>query len=257
MVRRSLLCSILAGLAMVACASACGRGEPPGRQAEASEPSATLALPVNVVASSVADGRPAGPAKIASIAMRTWVYQQPDPQSTKLGYLRAGAVLARADHPAGTRGCQGGWFGVQPRGFICVGKGASLQLDHPVVVAAPNGPRRGQPMPYRYVISRKPPPHLYFKLPTVKEQLTAEGKRRARSMALFGVSEAALFGPADSPPADLAQGKRLPKPYGAQRALSLGAHRGRANEESAFGLVASYDWTGRRMGLTTELDIIC
>ncbi len=255
---RHPLSSILAGLALVGSLTACEHpAEPPGRRAGNSDgATSSLALPVTAVASSVPDSRPTGPDRIASIAMRTWVYQQPDPQSTKLGYLRAGAVVGRAEHPAGTRGCQGGWFAVQPRGFVCVGKGASLQLDHPVVLAAAHGPRRGQAMPYRYVISRKPPPHLYFKLPSLKEQLKAEGKRRASSMALFGISEAALLGEPETLPAALAQGKPLPKPYGAERSLSLGAHRGRAGEESAFGLIATFDWTKRRMGLTTELDII-
>jgi len=187
--------------------------------------------------------------------MRTWVYVQPDPQSTKLGYLRAGAVVSRAARPAGHEGCQGGWYRIEPRGYVCVGKGASLDLKHPIVQAVVRGPRRGEPMPYRYVISRQPAPHLYFKLPSEAEQKEAEGKRRARSMALFNAGTP-LLGDVDPVPSLLADGGSLPKPYGAPRPLHYKSHRGRAKDESAFGLIANFEWTGRRMGLTTELDLI-
>lgn len=188
--------------------------------------------------------------------MRTWVYQEPHDDAVKLGYLRAGAVVDRAELSAGNEGCDGGWYRVAPRGFVCVGKGATLDTHHPVVVAAPQGPRRGEAMPYRYVISRESPPHRYFKLPTVEEQESAEGKRLARSIALHGDRARKLLGDADTIPALLEAGKALPKPYGAERPLSYAVHRGRANPNSAFGLLATFDWTDRPMGLTTELDLI-
>src|SRR4029453_3722440 len=80
--------------------------------------------------------------KIASIAMRTWIYVAPRERSTKLGYLRAGAVVDRSEVSAGTEGCAGGWYRLAPRGYVCVGKGASLTLDHQVVEAAIRGPDR-------------------------------------------------------------------------------------------------------------------
>jgi len=149
----------------------CGdSSEPPGRNVTADDSPPRLAAPtVSATASApaqVTDLEPGQGDKIASIAMRTWVYQEPDSQATKLGYLRAGAVVDRAKKSSGVQGCAGGWYRVEPRGYVCNGKGASLALDHPVVQAALRGPRRGEPMPYRYVVSRKPAPHLYFKLPS-------------------------------------------------------------------------------------------
>lgn len=192
--------------------------------------------------------------RVASIAMRTWIYDAPQQGATKLGYLRAGAVVERAELSAGTDGCEGGWYRVEPRGYVCVGKGASLNLEHEVVKAAPRGPRRGERTPYDYVISRKPPPHLYFKLPTEKEQRRAELGRMnvdaARALALL--SDA----PTDGVPEFLEKGGRLPKPYGAEKRLQYLAHAGRAEENSAFGLITTFDWTDRRFGLTTELDLI-
>jgi hypothetical protein len=232
--------------------------EPPGPSVESAPETQTLEAPPEPLASSETkhDLEPGHGAKIASIAMRTWVYFQPDEHSTKLGYLRAGAVVDRAEQSAGKNGCDGGWYRIAPRGYVCVGKGASLDTKHHVVQAALRGPRRGEALPYRYVISRHPPPHLYFKLPKEAEQKRAEGSRREESMGLFGEREKTLLGPGDPIPQFLADGEPLPKPYGAQRGLSLGAHRGRANEDSAFGLIATFDWTERRFGLTTELDII-
>ena len=87
----------------------------------------------------------------------------------------AGAVVDRGEAPAGFETCSGGWYGVKPRGYVCVGKGASLALDHQVVEAAFRGPRRHEPLPYQYVTSRSPPPHLYFRLPTRKDQERVEG----------------------------------------------------------------------------------
>jgi len=248
------------GLVLSACACV-EMAPPPGPTTQDTSETERLPSPsAQVVAStptpSPTDELPAEEHQIASIAMRTWVYQQPDPDAQKLGYLRAGAVVQRAKLSAGRQGCDGGWYRVAPRGYVCVGKGASLDLEHEVVRAVLRGPRRGEPMPYRYVISRKPAPHLYFKLPTEAEQQKTEGRKRAESIALFGQAQQLALGEPDPLPPFLADGRPLPKPYGAERALHYEVHRGRANEESAFGLIASFDWTGRRMGLTTELDII-
>ncbi|WP_437785342.1 L,D-transpeptidase [Sorangium sp. So ce1097] len=193
-------------------------------------------------------------AKIASIAMRTWIYVAPDERSTKLGYLRAGAVVDRAELPAGTKGCAGGWYRIAPRGYVCVGKGASLALEHQVVAAAVRGPRRGAPVPYHYVMSGSPPPHLYFRLPTVEDQRRVEGAKLSAHLARAAFAPSSL--PLDPVPDFLLAGRDLPKPYGAEEKLHYSVHTGRAKESSAFGLITTFEWTNRRFGLTTELDLI-
>jgi lipoprotein-anchoring transpeptidase ErfK/SrfK len=241
----------------VACAACGDMTPPPGRTVEAAAEPPVLAEPsASEPAAEPAPKAPPVEARIASIAMRTWIYLEPDDDAQKLGYLRAGAVVPRSAEPAGTQGCEGGWYQIEPRGYVCNGKGASLELDHPVVQAAMNGPRRGEPMPYRYVISKNPPPHLYFKLPTVAQQESAEGKdQRAQSVASFAPAKKAL-GDFDPIPKFLQDGDPLPKPYGAERPLHYLVHRGRAREESAFGLIATFDWIDRALGLTTELDLV-
>jgi L,D-transpeptidase catalytic domain len=227
------------------------------------DPPASLAQPLAPAPSASTGDLPAGKdatepghgAKVASIAMRTWIYVAPDDHSTKLGYLRAGAVVDRAEAPAGTEGCAGGWYRVAPRGYVCVGKGASLALNHQVVEAAVRGPLRGQPLPYQYAISRSPPPFLYFRLPTRPDQERVEGPTLGVHVAQWGAGEFASA-PVDPVPDFLAEGRDLPKPYGAEEKLHYSVHTGRAREASAFGLITSFDWTGRRFGLTTELDLI-
>jgi hypothetical protein len=85
--------------------------------------------------------------------MHTWIYVAPSDRSAKLGYLRAGAVVDRSEASAGTESCAGGWYRVKPRGYVCVGKGASLALEHQVVQAAFRGPARHEPLPYQYATS--------------------------------------------------------------------------------------------------------
>jgi hypothetical protein len=247
-----------AAIALLGCSPA---QDPPGRAADASRPALALRLPGAEPAPAAASGprkeayEPGHGAKIASIAMRTWIYVAPNDRSTKLGYLRAGAVVDRSELSAGTEGCAGGWYRVKPRGYVCVGKGASLSLDHQVVQAAFRGPARHEPLPYQYVTSKSPPPHLYFRLPTRKDQERVEGPTLGEHLASWWPGEFAKTA-LDTVPAYLAAGHNLPKPYGAEEKLRYSVHAGRAKEATAFGLITSFEWTGRRFGLTTELDLI-
>ena len=257
-VRKVAALSIL----LAACAPA---QDPPGRAADASRPAPALRPPGPATEPTPARPASSAPskealepghgAKVASIAMHTWIYVAPNDRSAKLGYLRAGAVVDRGEASAGTDTCTGGWYRVKPRGYVCVGKGASLTLDHQVVQAAFRGPLRHEPLPYQYVTSRSPPPHLYFRLPTRKDQERVEGASLGEHLSAWGAAEFART-PLDPVPAFLAAGHDLPKPYGAEEKLHYSVHAGRAKEGSAFGLITSFAWTGRRFGLTTELDLI-
>jgi hypothetical protein len=188
--------------------------------------------------------------------MRTVVYAEPDRRSTRLGYLRAGAVVDRAAAPAGYERCPDGWFAIHPRGYVCAGKTATLDVDNEVVAATPRGPRRGEPYPYGYVISRKPPPHLYVHLPTELEQRHVEGRSRSQAPPSWEPRNEALLGDPDPIPPFFEARRDLPKPLGAFEKIRFPSHRGRARFDSAFGLISTFEWTGRRFGLTTELDLI-
>jgi lipoprotein-anchoring transpeptidase ErfK/SrfK len=188
---------------------------------------------------------------LVSIAREAWVQEAPDPRSPRIGYLRAGASVPRSAKPASHDGCPGGYYGVAPRGYVCVGTEATLDPNHPVAQLSRRPPRRDG-LPYTYVRSRYPTPPLYGRLPS-------KGVQREREPDLDEhlkkqPSVARKNGYIEPPPADpipqlLASGGLLPSLDGSP----IGPARGRAKRRSGFALLASYEHEGRRFGLTSEL----
>ena len=113
-------------------------------------------------------------AKLAAIGMHTAIYAGPN-QTKKIGYLRLGSVVPRSDTPYGTDGCPGGWYGIAPAGFVCIGKHATLETDAPIVRAANVRPDLTKPLPYAYGFMRAVSP-LYLRLPSRAEQEKQEYK---------------------------------------------------------------------------------
>jgi lipoprotein-anchoring transpeptidase ErfK/SrfK len=103
------------------------------------------------------------------------VYAEPRDTSKKLGYLRVGAKVARAAEPAGKSNCPGGWYEIYPKGFVCVGEEATLDLESPILKAAEKRPNLKTALPYRYAFVRAVLP-LYLRAPTADEQLKSEFK---------------------------------------------------------------------------------
>jgi hypothetical protein len=269
------LCLGVLGFALLGCAR---RADPPGAASSGSasaEPE-TVAIESNaedseggdaaaprVEQGSMLDALPFEPGgkKIASIAWRTWVYTDVGDKRTRYGYLRAGAVVDAREPPIVNAGCAGGWYRVNPRGFVCVGKGASLDLDDPVAVASRGRAVRGQGLPYLYAMAGDTPPLRYFRLPTKDETRTVEGdgtlERAAQwrlSLGLKGVKE--LLGTPGAPPAFMTATKELPKAYGVPQHLHFAVHAGRTAADSGFAITQVIDHEGRWFGLTTELDLI-
>ncbi|MDB4937933.1 MAG: uncharacterized protein JWP87_4905 [Labilithrix sp.] len=114
-------------------------------------------------------------AKLASIAMSTVVYAAPSDTAKKIGYLRLGAVVQRSDKSFGAEGCPGEWYAVAPRGFVCIGKNATLDVDAPIVRAASTRPDTSKPLPYSYGFVRAVAP-LYLRLPSKEEAYQTEFK---------------------------------------------------------------------------------
>src|SRR4051812_5641329 len=199
--------------------------------------------------------------RIASVAWRTWIYTDVGKQRTRYGYLRVGAVVDARGPAIVNDGCDGGWYRVNPRGFVCIGLGASLKLDEPVAVASVNRPIRGRGSPYLYALSNETPPLLYFKLPSKAQMNESEGmdvsqraanfRERMRAFGKIGK----LFELGD-PPDFLAQGQKLDKPYGVKTTLRYVAHAGPASADSGFAIAKTFLWQDRAFGLTSELDVI-
>ena len=112
--------------------------------------------------------------KLASKAMETLVYESADPSSKKIGSLRAGSIVDRRGPIAGTNGCPGGWFPIEPRGFVCVGKDATLDVEDSIVKAAWRMPDRDAGLPYGYAVVRNAGAPFYSRLPTLAESKAFE-----------------------------------------------------------------------------------
>lgn len=112
--------------------------------------------------------RDGGP-KLGAVRMAVVIREQPDPRSPQIGYLRVGQIVTRAQKPTAFDACQGGYYEVLPRGFVCIDEGATLDLDHPILKANLKEPDRSKPLPYAYAFVRAVAPR-YYRLPSFKEQ---------------------------------------------------------------------------------------
>ncbi|MDX2055424.1 MAG: L,D-transpeptidase [Polyangiaceae bacterium] len=89
--------------------------------------------------------------KLASVANLTPIVETPgSPTPSRLGYLHAGARVARSTRPIDAPGCKGGWYAVRPRGFVCLDQGATLDLAHPTLKAMALSPKLEETLPYTY-----------------------------------------------------------------------------------------------------------
>jgi hypothetical protein len=224
-------------------------------------PALGIASAEEAVIGTVEDSLPFEPTghQLASIAWRTWIYTDVGPRRSRYGYLRAGALVERRDPPIYNDGCKGGWYRINPRGFVCLGKGATLELDHPVVVASQGRAGRGAGLPYVYALSTQRAPHLYFKLPTRAQMRDVEGAYAGRASTWLEQHRAhhrlESIGFLPDPPAFLGSGA-LAKPYGTTQGLRYAVHAGQASSDSGFALGSVFSWEARAFGLTTELDLI-
>lgn len=145
---------------------------------KADAPAAVSTTTLTSAASAEDPGSISRTAKLAAVGMTTVVYDKPSTKAKKLGYLRLGAIVPRSEASAGNAdGCQGGWYAVAPRGFVCTGKYATLDLDTPIVRAASVRPALDRPLPYSYGFIRSVSP-LYTRLPSREEQNKNEYKLR-------------------------------------------------------------------------------
>ncbi|WP_434046527.1 MULTISPECIES: L,D-transpeptidase [Sorangium] len=80
--------------------------------------------------------------ELASVARETWIFAEPRWTSRRIGYLRAGAVVARRPEPSGRESCAGGWYRVEPSGYVCIGASATLNIHDLAVEASSRRPVR-------------------------------------------------------------------------------------------------------------------
>jgi hypothetical protein len=193
---------------------------------------------------------PEGPV-LGAILKETWVYSKPGFKSRRLGYLRAGAVVGRSEKPAGYSGCQQGWYRVTPRGFVCVGLGATIEATHPVLEASAVRADRHRGLPYTYVMSRTPPPPLYLRLPSEQQQQQVEPELRSRKPS-HAASDLPQLGEV---PGALLYGRPLPTIQGPPHSRDA-LVSSRPVPRSGFALLNAFEWNERPFGLTTDMNVI-
>jgi hypothetical protein len=98
---------------------------------------------------------PADGPRLGAVANVTPVYDRPSDKGNLLGYLHAGARVARAETPLSTLGCADGWYAVRPRGFVCASGTATTDLRHPTLVAMSIRPQLDASLPYTYARTTK------------------------------------------------------------------------------------------------------
>lgn len=230
---------------------------PPVRPLPLAPTEVPLEIPESTKQRGVEHQRSELPPRLVSIAREAWIFARPTAKSRRLGYLRAGAVVARSAKWISKRGCKAGWYRIKPRGYVCVSSKATLSLDHPVARLSALRPNmRG--LPYTYVRSRHPTPAMYAALPSPALQ-----REKEPSLAYFDreyrrlrKEEGFVKPPAAEPiPLALKKQRTLPPLAGDNRSRKA-VYLRQARVRSGFALLANYAHQGRRFGLTTDLNLI-
>jgi L,D-transpeptidase catalytic domain len=232
------------------------------------DPGLLTALPPELVddgSDDVKDPEPAPPPRpgrevpeLASTAKETWIFAEPHWKARRIGYLRAGAVVERRAEPAAkNHACPEGWYRIEPRGYVCVGATATLDVSDAVVETSAKRPRRDG-LPYPYVMARFPPPPFYARLPSAEETLRVEpdvaGHLRQAARMTLDPSYVAPP-PAEPVPGVLLYGRSAPA-LGGEHHRGSALTLGHAVARSGFALLSTFDYEGRRFGLTTELAVL-
>lgn len=171
--RRALGWSLPLALSLTACGS------------HPSDPGLSKAAEDDQSVPQVPEPPESGP-KLGAVANVTPVLERPAPGARELGYLHAGARVARAQEPYSRRGCGGGWYPVRPRGFVCATESATVDMAHPTLAAMALTPHLDQPLPYAYARTRAETP-LFERDPAHDDAVRNVGKLKRRAgMAVVG-----------------------------------------------------------------------
>jgi hypothetical protein len=124
--------------------------------------------------------------KLGVVSEALHVREFTDARAPSLGVLRAGARVARSLEPVSRIGCAGGWYAIRPRGFVCVGVEATLDLAHPTLAAMALAPSVDAKLPYTYARTRSETP-LFERVAGRDDTVREIGKLHRRAgMAVVG-----------------------------------------------------------------------
>lgn len=220
-----------------------------------------------------------GEHRLYSRGFRTWVFAEPRPDAQRLGYLRLGASVVLRTGDAGHSGCAHGWYGVHPRGFVCIDENATLDINDPVVAAMrERAPHIDRKLPYIYGTVRRPGP-VYQRVPTVEEVKAEESdfpsrferwlKSPGESGASYGqriwlAEHGAEIDPSDAwskrlsdtLPVFLQQGRFPPRIAGEGTITPAKLVSNNMSPHVGYSILETFLSEGRRYGLTTKFEIV-
>lgn len=215
--------------------------------------------------------------RVYAKALRAWIQARPSPASERLGYFRAGSS-SPTTRAAGTEGCPGGWYPVEPEGFVCVGPTATLDARDPLVALSQLAPASfARKLPFIYGTVRNPGP-IYARLPTSSELASAEPDLTERMPAWLhaageiGASYAGEVwlggaGPVPDPSEAWTSHRSDPIPELMRRGASArlgetgndtGAELvlGKMKPKVGYSFLATFLFEGRRYGLASDLSVL-
>jgi hypothetical protein len=124
--------------------------------------------------------------KLGVVSEQLQVREFTDPRAPSLGVLRAGTRVPRSTEPVSRANCADGWYAIRPRGFVCVGVEATLDLNHPTLAAMALAPNLDAKLPYTYARARIETP-LFERVAGQEDAVREIGKLRRRAgMAVVG-----------------------------------------------------------------------
>ncbi len=206
--------------------------------------------------------------RIFATALRAWIFAAPSASAPKLGYLRAGASSTTSAKAAGFDGCPGGWFTIEPEGFVCAGPTATTDSNDPTVIGTVGtGPDLSRRLPYIYGTVRKPGP-IYGRAPSAAETAQAEPDLAERMSAWLkaegevGARYAPTVWLAGSMPPDAALAWATQQSDPLPRFLTLPARAGseavvdHMRPKVGYSLLETFLSQGRRYGVTSDLTLV-
>lgn len=112
--------------------------------------------------------------RIYSKGYATFVYPKPSKSRTQIGYIRVGhsVRIRQGTKPQMGPGCAGGFYAVEPRGYVCLDRSATLDPSGRYTSAMSGLVPSDDPSPYHFALSNGTP--MYRRLPTPAEWVKEE-----------------------------------------------------------------------------------
>ncbi len=275
-------CLFLAPLALAACSGAAV--DRPAPAARSDRPAASPRLedtitaevleprgesPAPLAAKEPVAGAPKEPAlvdtrpRMGAVLPFAYIYKHPKAEGLPLGYIRFGtSVPLLSTEPVAGDGCSRGWYRVAPRGYACLDRKTTLDLNDPYFKALSRvAPDPAAVWPYRYAFSNGAP--MYSRIPTPEEQEKAERRFGPRGsfvqLAEWSRGHEELLTtepipPTDPVPADVFEGNRRVTGTGNRNPATL-VWRVIPNG-SLLAYASAFEAEGRTWLLTSDLMIV-